>query len=425
MKTGRWIPRLIIIAGAMVVRAGGAQEPNESGYVTRQEYDALRKEVQDLKAKQSAPQGTTESQSDVARLDKAVERALAVAEGSGLGDTKLLITGSAAASYTDPEGASSTFGAEFEPMFLWQLNERLFFEGEIELELGESETETSLGAAYLAYLFNDYALAGGGKFTVPFTVYHNHLDAPWINRLPIDPLIYSDGGIAPDSDVGVFATGAVPRDESLLNYAFYVTNGPTLITDDPAAAGSLDFDNFTDENNNKAAGFRVGWLPAPSLEIGYSFQCSRPNPNGFQTVRSRLHGVDLNYVEIIESLLGQLTVRGAWVWSDLGDATYDPTGALGFGPLRFDNDRDGGYAEVAYRPTMASERFLQSFEFALRYDRLKIPASAPGGGSDERLIPGIDYWITPRTVLEIAYAFDDRENGQDQDMFMVQLATGF
>jgi hypothetical protein len=425
MESERWISCLVIV-GAMATGGWGAQEPNESNYVTRQEYDALKKEWQDLKAALATRENAPASQSEKPdRLDSAVARALAVAEGSGLGDTKLLVTGTAAASYTDPEGASSTFGAEFEPMLLWQLNERLFFEGEVELELGESETETSLGAAYLAYLIDDYALAGGGKFAVPFTVYHNHLDAPWINRLPTDPLIYSDGGIAPDSDVGVFATGAVPCREALFNYACYVTNGPALITDDPGAAGSLDFDNFTDENNNKAVGVRVGWLPTPALEIGYSFQFSRPNPSGFQTVRSRLHGVDLNYLDDIEPLAGQLTIRGAWVWSNLDEATYDPTGVLGFGPLRFDNDRDGGYAEVAYRPTKAAERILRDFEFALRYDTLRVPSGAPGGGADERWIPGIDYWITPRTVLEIAYAFDDREDGEDEDMFVVQVATGF
>lgn len=425
MKTGRWIACLVVV-GAMAIRAWGVQEPAESNYVTRQEYDALRKELQDLKAEQSAPKGTASLRTDgLDRLDKEVARALAVAEGSGLGDTKLLITGSAAASYTDPEGGSSTFGAEFSPMLLWQLSRRLFFEGEIDLELGESETETSLGAAYLAYLINDYALAGGGKFPVQFTVYHNHLDAAWTNRLPMDPLVYSDGGIAPDSGVGAFATGAVPCGETLFNYAVYVTNGPALITDDAAAAGSLDFANFADENNSKAVGFRVGWLPLPALEIGYSFQCSRPNPSGFQTVRSRLHGVDLNYLDDIESVGGQLTVRGAWVWSNLDEATYDPTGALGFGPLRFDNDRDGGYAELAYRPTRATERLLRDFEFALRYDRLRIPSQAPGGGTDERWIPGVDYWITPRTVLEVAYAFDDREDGEDDDMFVLQLATGF
>jgi hypothetical protein len=166
-------------------------------------------------------------------------------------------------------------------------------------------------------------------------------------------------------------------------------------------------------------------LPVPSLEVGYSFQCSRPNPSGFETVRSRLHGVDLNYLDDLQPLAGQLAVRGAWVWSNLDEATYDPTGALGFGPLRFDNDRDGGYLECSYRPTGAAERILQDCEFTLRYDRLHVPSEAPGGGTDERWIPGIDYWITPRTVLKIAYAFDDREGAEDEDMFALQLATGF
>lgn len=425
MKAGWWMSCLVIV-GAVVVHASGAQEPNESNYVTREEYDALKKELQDLKTGLSAPGSETEPETErLDRLDRAVARALAVAEGSGLGDTKLLITGSAAASYTDPEGESSTFGAEFEPMLLWQLSERLFFEGEIELELEESETETELGAAYLAYLINDYALAGGGKFPVQFTVYHNHFDPAWINLLPMDPLVYSDGGIAPDSAVGAFATGAVPCGKALFNYAAYITNGPALVTDDAAAAGSLDFDNFEDENNNKAVGFRVGWLPIPPLEVGYSFQCSRPNPSGFETVRSRLHGVDLSYLDEVQSLGGRLTVRGAWVWSNLDEATYDPTGALGFGPLRFDNDRDGGYAECAYRPTRAAERILRNFEFALRYDRLDIPSEAPGGGTEERWIPGVAYWITSRTVLKAAYAFDDREDAEDEDMFALQFATGF
>jgi len=161
------------------------------------------------------------------------------------------------------------------------------------------------------------------------------------------------------------------------------------------------------------------------LEVGYSFQCSRPNPSGFETVHSRLHGVDINYLDNIQPLAGQLAVRGAWVWSNLDEATYDPTGALGFGPLRFDNDRDGGYTECAYRPTGAEEQLLQNFEFVLRYDRLRIPSEAPGSGTRERWIPGVDYWITPRTVLKVAYAFDDRKDEGDNNIFAIQFATGF
>jgi hypothetical protein len=423
---------VVLVLGAC---ASAASDPNEKdNYVSRQEYEALKKELDDVKAqlsaREKAPKSQEQTQQEIGRLNKEVARARQIAEGSGLGDTKLLITGSAAAGYFDPEGQSSTFTAQFNPMLLWQLNERLFFEGELELALegpdegGEgSETKVELDLAYLTYLLNDYALAGAGKFSVPFTAYHNHLDPGWLNKLPADPLVYADGGIAPDTGVGAFVTGAVPCPGALFNYAVFVTNGPALITEDPESAGSLNFDNFNDLNNNKAVGLRIGYLPFPQLEVGYSFEFSRPNPPGFETVRSTLHGVDLNYVARLEAIKGQLTARGAWVWSNLSEATYDPTGALGFGPLRFDNDRNGGYAEVAYRPIDAPERFLRDFEFALRYDRLDIPSGAPGGGTQEQWTPGIDYWITPRTVLKVAYTFD--ESGQDADMFALQFATGF
>lgn len=369
-------------------------------------------------------------QREIERLDREVARARQIAEGSGLGDTKLLITGSAAAGYFDPEGQSSTFAAQFNPMLLWQLNERLFFEGELELALegpeanGEgSETAAESDLAYLSYLINDYAAVNAGKFSVPFTAYHNHLDPSWINRLPIDPLVYGDGGIAPDTGVGAFITGAVPCRRALFNYTVFLTNGPALMTDDPESAGSLSFDNFNDLNNNKALGLRIGYLPIPQLEVGYSFEFSRPNPPGFQTVRSTIHGVDLNYLAHVGAVGGQITARGAWIWSNLSDATYDPTGALGFGPLRFDNDRNGGYGEIAYRPTDAVERFLRNFEVALRYDRLDVSSMAPGGGTQRQWTPGIDYWLTSRTVLKAAYTFG--ESGDDADMFALQFATGF
>jgi hypothetical protein len=101
-------------------------------------------------------------------------------------------------------------------------------------------------------------------------------------------------------------------------------------------------------------------------------------------------------------------------------------GTLGFGPIRFDNDRDGGYVEAAYRPTKALDEWVNNLEFALRYDWLNVSSGAPGGGDEDRLIPGISYWFTPRTVLKTAYAFDNRENGMyDNNIFATQLATGF
>ncbi len=427
-----------LCAAVLLLTAVAAAEPaqNEPNYVSRAEYNALKEELEAIKAQLAELKKNVEPQEKVEEkivsLDKALQRVEEAAEGSALGTTKMLIAGDAAAGFVDAEDSSSTFAAEFNPMFLYQLNERLFFEGSLEVSIdgpdenGEnSDTDVELDSAYLSYFLNDYASVGAGKFTTPFTVYHRHFDPSWINKLPFDPLVYADGGIAPDSSVGVFAVGAVPVGSSTFNYATYLSNGPALITEDPEDAGSLNFDDYTDTNNNKALGFRLGYLPVPELEVGYSFECSRPNPSNFQTVHSQLHGVDLNYVKDSDYLKGRLTMRGAWVWSELSEATYDPTGALGFGPLRFDNNRNGGYAEVAYRPTKSSDDWVNNLEFAFRYDRLNVSSEAPGGGDETRWIPGVAYWITPYTVLKTAYAFDEKDEGDDNDIFAIQLATGF
>jgi hypothetical protein len=423
----------ILMAAAVASAAQGQNDPN---YVSRAEYDSLEQELDSIKSQlgelKKKSEGPTQAPEKTATLDEALNKVKLVAEGSGLGETKLLIAGDAAAGYIDEGDSPSTFTAEFNPMFLWQLDKRLFFEGGLEIaiegpdESGEdSQTDVELDSAYLTYLLNDYVSIGAGKFATPFTVYHRHFDPSWINKLPLDPLAYADGGIAPDSSVGAFVIGAVPIRNAMMNYAAYLTNGPALITDDPDAAGSLNFDSYSDHNNNKAFGFRLGYLPVRELEVGYSFEFSKPSPANFETVRSYLHGVDLNYVKYNECLKGRATVRAGWIWSQMTSATYDPTGDLGFGPLRFDNNRSGGYLEGAYRPTKATEEWVNNLEFALRYDRLDVSSKAPGGGDDSRWIPGIDYWITPRSVLKVAYAFDEKTGGDDNNIFAMQLATGF
>lgn len=169
-------------------------------------------------------------------------------------------------------------------------------------------------------------------------------------------------------------------------------------------------------------GFRIGILPVPQLRLGYSFQFSKVSPSGFEEVDSTLHGIDFDYVETIEPIKGIVTARGGWVWSNLSTATYDPTGSLGFGPIRFNNDRNGGYAEIAYRPTKADEQFLRNLEFVLRYDKLNIPSEAPGGGDQEQWGYGLDYWLTDRTVVKTAYINASEDDG---DAFWMQIVTGF
>jgi hypothetical protein len=145
----------------------------------------------------------------------------------------------------------------------------------------------------------------------------------------------------------------------------------------------------------------------------------------FKGIRALLQGVDVSYVRQIDPLYGTLDIRAEWVWSDVDRATFDPDGAGGFGPLTIDNKRNGGYVQIAYRPTKSDNKLLRDLEFITRYDLINVPGNLPDGTSEKRLTIGIDYWVSPSAVIKAAYQFDDKEHGPSQNAFLFQMAVGF
>jgi hypothetical protein len=431
--------RLMPVAGVLAAFfvlpcafAADTAPPEGGGYVSRAEYEALQKDLEVLKRRLAEVETRQAAQSAPSDMADQLSKLSTRVDDIQPGVNKFLITGDAGLDFVSRKGSNNTFSLGFSPVFLWKIDDRLLFEGGLDISAandpngGNAHTQVDVSLANLSYVMNDRLLVGGGYFTVPFGNFHTNLDPRWVNELPDPPLAMGDNGISPNADTGVFALGAAPVGSSVVNYAAYVTNGPTLITDDPKSAGSLSFNNFQDTNGNKAVGGRVGFLPRPELELGYSVQGAQVNPSTFhRDVDALLQAVDGNFVREVESISGRIKVRGEWVWSSVDRAVYDPTGALGFGPLSFNNDRNGGYALVSYRPTRVANAALSKTEFVLRYDRLQASSLAPGGGTEQRLTPGIDYWIGSATVLKLAYEFDDNENAPSQDAFLLELATGF
>ncbi len=438
---------------AMTATNSHAQEAlSDDKYVPREEYeqlkeqfDALKAEVDKLKTtgqpQKPRPDDTVKTPTTEYQLTEQERRSRdqvisdivenwQLNQASLADSSKFLIAGYATAGFTDQEGEDSNFSAKLVPVFLWKLNDRLLFEGEVEFELenvnGASETEVNLEYANVSYLLNDYITLGAGKFLTPFGLFGERLHPAWINKLPDAPLPYGSGGLAPMSSVGFYMRGGVAVEETKFNYAFYVSNGPNLNTATATKAGTLIFDNYEDINNNKAIGGRVGVLPVPEMELGYSFQVARVAPDGFERVDAVIMGVDFSYVRYIDALGGIVDFRAEWVFSDVENATFDPAGSLGFGPLTFDNKRHGGYVQLAYRPSKNSSEILRRLEFVTRWDMIELPSGAPDETDEQRLTFGLNYWLAPSTVVKAAYRLGNKENNaEDQNAFFLQAAVGF
>jgi len=416
-----------------------------SGFVSREEYERLlrdqqsmREELEQLKhdrapnssANHTGTIAQPASQEDLDDVEKQVKAVHDDVDRYRPGTSSFWVGGDASFGFISAHKSNSSFNAGLAPLILWKPNDRILFEGAADLGIdtasdASSSTSVDLTIADASFIVNDWLLVGGGLFVTPFGVYHNHFDPPWINKFPDDPLAFGDGGIAPGSSVGLFAKGAFPiATNSKLTYDVYVSNGPNLITTDPGAAGSLSFDNFSDLNQNKAVGGRIGFLPLPNIEMGYSIMYAKANPSHFESVPALLQAADLNWRQECAFVRGQFDCRTEWMWSDVGRATYDPDGSNGFGPTTFSNYRNGGYVQLCYRPTMVNQAIVRNFELVSRWDYLRVPHSAPGGDTEQRWTAGIDYWLTPYAVLKIAYEWDHKEVGDSQNAFLFQFGIG-
>src|SRR5438094_8326847 len=368
---------------------------------------------------------TTTAQTDVAALQAEVDTLKTQVKETFPGTTKFLLGGYGTAGFTARSGEDPFFDAAFNAIFLFKLTDRLFFEGELEFEFEDQETTTNLEIAQASYLLNDYMTIGVGRFLNPtnFFVERQHMN--WVNKLPDKPLAVYDG-LLPESELGGQLRGVIPIGPTKLEYVAFVANAPGLITapDDFSELGTLDFDNDANFGGHVAVGGHVGFIPIPQLEIGYGIQRSKVGTRD-QAVTAVLQSADFNYVQDSTLFKGLINFRAQWVWSHVGNFVYDADGSQGFGPLEFNNNRNGGYVELAYRPTHIDNDYIKNFEGVFRYDRFN-QLHTPVGFDEQRWTLGLNYWVTPSAVVKLAYEFDDKNGGaRDQDAFMMQAAVGF
>ena len=459
MKRIRHYCLAAIIQGALLTvtsLVAHAEDATTDGFVTRKEYEelkaqmlAMKKELDALKKEGEAAQkqGSAENQAlvqshkEVAPPESSQDQAVAdidkqvateapppvvESEGSLLGTTKFLLAGWAEAMYEQRNGQVSTFSASLNPVFLWELTPKILFDGRLEIEPSGGGTNVNLVNAQISYLLNDYMALGVGEFFSPSNVFVERFEPQWINKLPDRPIgVYH--GVLPNISVGAQVRGGFPIGPTRVDYALYVSNGPTLLTSDARTAGRLDFGSYTDNNDDKAVGGRVGFLPIPGVEVGYGFETSKPSFQGttFADLRALLQSVDLEITRNSDLLKGRVNLFAQYAWSKVDHAVYDPDGSLGFGPLPLTAKRDGGYAEIAYRPTKLDIDFLRNLEMIFRWDHLSGDPSGLGDPSETRWTIGLDYWLSPSTVIKAAYEWDKPNGERNKNALLLQTAMGF
>ncbi len=395
---------------------------------TSPESEAFKTQLADLQKKEAARQAETDQTLD--DLEKKIKETKQMAKESFPGSTKMLLTGYGSAGFiAQDHGGSTLFNATFNPIFLWKINDRLLFESELEAQLEGHDTTLALEIAQLSYLLNDYMTLGAGKFLNPMNYFVERQHMSWVNKLPDKPLAVYDGLLS-EANVGFQIRGGIPVGRTKLGYAFYVANAPELRMDTNSIGasdlGTLEFNNFDNVGNHVAVGGRIGFNPIPELEFGYGFQYADVTPSGSSgTVNSFLQSVDMSFIRDSARLKGIVNFKAQWVWSHVDAFTYDPDGTLG-GPFVFNNNRTGGYVQLAYRPSRVENTFIKNLEPVFRFDRLNQARTATGT-DESRYTVGLNYWLGPSSVFKVAYEFDC-QSGPEADRHnavLVQFVTGF
>jgi hypothetical protein len=346
------------------------------------------------------------------------------------------------------EDAQSTYvGSSFAPIFLFKHGDKLLFEAELEFTFDGNEFDIAFEYANMSYLLNDYMTIRLGQFLLPFGTFGEKLHPSWINKFPNMPLGFGHGGIAPSSGTGIEIRGAIPLGSAKLTYSVYSTNGPRLHTgydadgfpDEPDEAGQLKFDNFVDNNNNKATGGRLALLPLTnsSLEIGasvYAGAVGDQNDPLYSNVGALLYAFDFSYVKQVSAIGGIIDIKGQYNQSNVDDATYfEPEPDNTVTPYTFDNKSNSYYAQLSYRPSMAGSDVMKNFEFAGRYSSFTAPEGSEWEQESSRFDVSLNYWMNWRTVFKLSYQRGTTVGGHDAapgeetqtDGLFVHWALGF
>lgn len=284
-------------ATAANATARSARESEEAATMRemREQIAALESRVRELEARQPAPAPeTAKADAPVTKTDANVQPVShdAAAHGAGQhgehdpdrpGAPHLQIQGFADVDLraSNEKGSHTSFALGQLDLFITsRLSEKFDVLSELIVEANErNEFTFEIHRLLLQYTPNDYLRLGVGRYHTAIgyynTAYHH---GSWFQTAADRPFIFAfegKGGILPLHNVGLQATGRVPRAPWGMRYVAEVGNGRASRTplDQPVQTSS-------DENNRKA--FNLGLFVRPNsargLQAGFSVYRDRLTP---------------------------------------------------------------------------------------------------------------------------------------------------
>ena len=346
-------------------------------------------------------------------------------------NTLMHLAGFASVKYIKPENTNASFTAgSFSPIFHYQYRDTVMLESELEFAVSpDGETTVDMEYMTIDWFVSDYMVIIAGKFLSPIGQFRQNMHPSWINKVVSAPPGFGHDGAAPVSDAGIQLRGGFPVGGIRTNYSVYVSNGPELKSE---TEDEVDFEldgvaaeGFgADRDGEKSWGGRFAVLPISSLEIGLSYASGKATVTAIETNESltqtypegpiagetardyTVTGADFVLFN------GNMSLRGEYVKTDIGDATTGVTAGEG-------GIWEATYAQFAYRVPNTK------WEGVIRYGDF----DAPGLLRDQKQTAlGINYLVTNNFIAKVSYEFNDGEVADtmaDNDRLLTQLAYGF
>ena len=161
-------------AAAPPAPVAGQPAAAPSGYVTREEYEKLKsqldtvtKDMADMKTRQAASQKDVDDTID--EILKNIHNNERAIDQLHLGSNRFMLAGDGEVGFTSRHHENSTFDAGFAPLFLYELDKDIIFEGALDIagettEDNTSDTTADLVLANITFTVNDWLYVGGGVF---------------------------------------------------------------------------------------------------------------------------------------------------------------------------------------------------------------------------------------------------------------------